>query len=251
MPRVYKNSSRSPKIGFWKAVKSFVLHRIAVRRQSPDKLQHVIDLVQNLNGTYPLKSYTRLKATNFGHEVLNGENSLSKMVADHDRLKSLDPNTLGGLYYKLNTEGIDVFKTLSSQMRTDEYTEEYTSFLRRELDVHDMIHIVMEFDRTILSEACVVVAASKGGGSPYVKWFFIVPTIMTRLSEFSSFKRFLEALKIIFWETPKRCSSIDDWHLIHWESMLDMDIHEVRQKLNIPASTLYKPDFFRVSEERT
>ena len=251
MPRVYRNSSRPPKINFWKAVKSFVLHRVALYRKSPDYLGHVIDLVQNLNGGYPLKSYTRLKATNFGHEVLNGEKSLTKMLSDPDRLKNLGPNTLGGLSYKLNTEGIDVFKTLSSNMKTEEYTEEYTSFLRRELDVHDMIHIVMGFDRTILSEACVVVAASKGGGSPYVKWFFIVPTMMTRLSEFSSFKRFLEALKIIFWETPKRCSSIDDWHLIHWESMLDMDIHEVRQKLNIPASTLYKPDFFRVSEERT
>tara|TARA_A100001015_G_scaffold10218_1_gene12334 strand:- start:445 stop:1221 length:777 start_codon:yes stop_codon:yes gene_type:complete len=258
MPRIYKNNSSTPKVNWLKTIKSWIAFRLATRRRDqPSRFKHAVDLIDNLNGGYPAKSYARLKAANFGHEVLNGKNALPKLLCNLERLQKLAPDTLGRMYYEINKNKSDVFKTLSKHSHTTfvfgdpEYTDEYKSFLRRSVDVHDMIHLVMGFDRKLFGEANVLVAAAHGGSSPYFKWAVIVPTLLTRTFDSSRLKYFFIAVKILLQETPRRCSSVDNWELIHWESMLEMNIHEVRKQLGVPDPVLYKPNFFLVSEERT
>lgn len=258
MPRIYKNNSSTPRVNWLKAIKSSIAFRLAIRRRDqPSRFKHAADLIDNLNGGYLAKSYARLKAANFGHEVLNGKNALPKLLCNLERLQKLAPNTLGRMYYEINKNNSDVFKALSKHshvthiLSEHEYTDEYKSFLRRSADVHDMIHLVMGFDRKLFGEANVLVAATHGGSSPYFKWAVIVSTVLTRMFDSSRLRYFFIAVKILLQETPRRCSSVDNWELIHWESMLEMDIHQIRKQLGVPDPVLYKPNFFLVSQERT
>ena len=182
----------------------------------------------------------RLKAANFSNLALDKKHSLPALLSKTKKLKSLPKNSLGRLYYELNKGKEDYFKTLSSNMPTDKYTDEYALFLRRSLDVHDMVHIVMGFDRDLFSEGNVLVALSCGGSSPYWKWCFIWPTLLTRLFD-GRWKFFILACKILLRETPNRCASIDNWDLIHWEKLLDKNIDEIRAQLSIPSPVLYQP----------
>ena len=255
MPRVYKNSSRTPRIELFKAIVSFVKFRISARRKNEaGRVKHALALLEHLNGDYPVRSLMRLKATNFSAVALHEEHSLPTLLSKTKKLKTLPKNSLGRLYYDLNEGKEDYFKTLSSNMPTDKYTDEHALFLRRNLDVHDMVHIVMGFDRDLFSESNVLVALSCGGSSPYWKWCFIYPGLLTRFFDGvfgGRWKFFVLACKILLRETPSRCASVDNWDLIYWESMLEMNIHEVRKQLGVSDPVLYKPNLILVSEERT
>ena len=66
MPRVYKDSSRTPRVELFKAFVSFIKFRIAVRRKDQAKrLKHVLELLEHLNGDYPVRSFVRLKSSKF------------------------------------------------------------------------------------------------------------------------------------------------------------------------------------------
>lgn len=254
MPRVYKNSSRTPRIELFKAIVSFVKFRISARRKNEaGRVKHALALLEHLNGDYPVRSLMRLKASNFSAVALHEKHSLPTLLSKTKKLKSLPKNSLGRLYYDLNEGKEDYFKTLSSNMPTDKYTDEYALFLRRNLDVHDMVHIVMGFDRDLFSESNVLVALSCGGSSPYWKWCFIYPGLLTRFFDGvfgGRWKFFVLACKILLRETPSRCASVDNWDLIYWEKLLDKNIEEIRAKLSIPSSVLYKPRYILFSEER-
>ena len=250
MSRVYKNSSRIPRVELFKAFVSFIKFRIAVRRKDQaGRLKHVLELLEHLNGDYPVRSFVRLKAANFSNFALHKKHSLPTLLSKTKKLKSLPKNSLGRLYYELNEGKEDYFKTLSSNMPTDRYTDEYALFLRRSLDVHDMVHIVMDFDRDLFSEGNVLVALSCGGSSPYWKWCFIWPTLLTRLFD-GRWKFFILACRIVLRETPSRCASVDNWDLIHWEKLLDKNIEEIRAELSISSPVLYQPGYILASEER-
>tara|TARA_A100001388_G_C28759230_1_gene496726 strand:+ start:970 stop:1722 length:753 start_codon:yes stop_codon:yes gene_type:complete len=250
MSRVYKNSSRIPRVELFKAFVSFIKFRIAVRRKDQARrLKHVLELLEHLNGDYPVRSFVRLKAANFSNFALHKKHSLPTLLSKTKKLKSLPKNSLGRLYYELNEGKEDYFKTLSSNMPTDRYTDEYALFLRRSLDVHDMVHIVMDFDRDLFSEGNVLVALSCGGSSPYWKWCFIWPTLLTRLFD-GRWKFFILACRIVLRETPSRCASVDNWDLIHWEKLLDKNIEEIRAELSISSPVLYQPGYILASEER-
>lgn len=250
MSRVYKNSSRIPRVELFKAFVSFIKFRIAVRRKDQaGRLKHVLELLEHLNGDYPVRSFVRLKAANFSNFALHKKHSLPTLLSKTKKLKSLPKNSLGRLYYELNEGKEDYFKTLSSNMPTDRYTDEYALFLRRSLDVHDMVHIVMGFDRDLFSEGNVLVALSCGGSSPYWKWCFIWPTLLTRLFD-GRWKFFILACRIVLRETPSRCASVDNWDLIHWEKLLDKNIEEIRAELSISSPVLYQPGYILASEER-
>ncbi len=57
------------------------------------------------------------------------------------------------------------------------------------------------------------------------------------------------AWKIIFTETPKRCEAIDNWDLIHCETLLDKEIDEIRKEMKIPEAVLYNPKLFFIKED--
>ncbi len=254
MPRVYKNSSRTPRVELFKAAVSFVKFRISARRKNEaGRVKHALALLEHLNGDYPVRNFMRLKAANFSNFALHKNHSLPVLLANTKKLKSLPKNSLGRLYYDLNEGKEDYFKTLSSNMPTDKYTDEYALFLRRNLDVHDMVHLVMGFDRDLFSEANVIAALSCGGSSPYWKWCFIYPGLLTRFFDGvfgGRWKFFVLACKILLRETPSRCASVNNWDLIHWEKLLDKNIDDIRAELSISSPVLYKPRYILFSEER-
>ncbi len=254
MPRVYKNSSRTPRVELFKAVVSFVKFRISARRKNEaGRVKHALALLEHLNGDYPVRNFMRLKAANFSNFALHKNHSLPVLLANTKKLKSLPKNSLGRLYYDLNEGKEDYFKTLSSNMPTDKYTDEYALFLHRNLDVHDMVHLVMGFDRDLFSEANVIAALSCGGSSPYWKWCFIYPGLLTRFFDGvfgGRWKFFVLACKILLRETPSRCASVNNWDLIHWEKLLDKNIDDIRAELSISSPVLYKPRYILFSEER-
>ena len=103
------------------------------------------------------------------------------LLSKTNELKALPKNTLGRLYYEFERrQRRDIFTTLSSHMYIEKYTEEYARFLRRNFSVHDMVHIVMGFDRTSFGEANVGVALSHGGSSPHWKNLFLMPWFFQR-----------------------------------------------------------------------
>ena len=249
MPRVYKNSSRTPSVAFFKAFVSFVRFRFASYRKDKDgHFKHALDLLEHLSGSYPYRTYLRLKSANFGDAVLKPESSLPALLSNTQKLKALPRNTLGRLYYELNEGREDVFTTLASHMYIEKYTEEYARFLRRNFSVHDMVHIVMGFDRSSFGEANVGVALSHGGSSPHWKNLFLMPLVFSKIFE-GKWKFFRLSWRIIFYETPERCRAIDNWDLIYWEDMLDKDIHKIRQDLKIPEPVLYNPKLFFIKED--
>ena len=61
-------------------------------------------------------------------------------------------------------------------MPTDKYTDEYALFLRRNLDVHDMVHIVMDFERFLVRATYLLLYPAAdlpriGNGVLYIRGF--------------------------------------------------------------------------------
>ena len=249
MSKVYKNSSRTPSVAFFKAFVSFVRFRFSsYRKDKTGHFRHALDLLEHLSGDYPVRTFIRLKATNFARQALDEEQYLPTLLSKTNELKALPKNSLGRLYYELNEGKEDIFTTLSSHMYIEKYTDEYSRFLRRNFSVHDMVHLVMGFDRSSFGEANVGVALSHGGASPHWKNLFLMPLVFSKIFE-GKWEFFRLSWKIIFSETPKRCEAIDNWDLIHWETLLNEDIDQIRKEMKIPEAVLYSPKLFFIKED--
>ena len=88
MSKVYKNSSRTPSVAFFKAFVSFVRFRFSsYRKDKTGHFRHALDLLEHLSGDYPVRTFIRLKATNFARQALD-EEQYSHAFIKNERVKS-------------------------------------------------------------------------------------------------------------------------------------------------------------------
>ena len=163
---------------------------------------------------------------------------LSQVLSNISYLESLPSNSLGAHYLKHVSDGEKdkIFGLSSVLYQEPESSMEH--FFARQVDVHDLVHVVMGYGKERLGEACVVGAYSNYYKSWRVILFAMIARNIIRRRLFRP-KRMRDVWRTIYVEPRLRASSVNCWDLIHWERYLAYPIEDVRKKLGIPPSKYY------------
>jgi ubiquinone biosynthesis protein COQ4 len=129
----------------------------AVLRNREDTRQ-VFILMDALRGKTSLRQLERFRATETGRAVLAERRSLFDALSNRARLAALPVGTLGGAYYDfvsaehLSAEGLVAVSNLRETLTPG---EDMTLFRERTREAHDLLHVVTDYGRDPLGEACL------------------------------------------------------------------------------------------------
>lgn len=202
------------------------------RTRGEESVRHIRDAMLHLDGG----------ASKEAHDVFverGGYLYLPQVLSNTEYLESLPSNSLGAQYLKHVTNGgEDKFSKLSSILHTNpESSMEH--FMARQVDVHDLMHVVLGYGKERLGEACVISAASVY----YRGWrLLVVIGILLNVFQRRLYRpsRFLPVWRVAYTEPRLRASSVKCWDLVDWERYLAHPIEDVRRELSIPPSKHYK-----------
>jgi ubiquinone biosynthesis protein COQ4 len=138
------------------------LHAMVRLTFDPQDTRQVALLEIALGGVSPKGTFARFLSTSTGRSVLERRFSLTRMLDDHEHLRTLPPNSLGRRYLEfMEAEG------LSAQGLMDA-TPAYTAYLadmheavrifsdHTQRGSHDLYHVLFGYGRDELGETCVV-----------------------------------------------------------------------------------------------
>lgn len=227
MPEFHKSGTRPQKRSFLKAFKAWRgMVRATKSGDTKARLDYVFKLLGWLEGDHYYRTWKRIKKTGVD---LSLTEKLSKASA-------MPSGSLGRAYYDHVTDGYpDRFSILSKQGSRDR--DEFGLFLDRTIDIHDLIHVVMGYDKGRMGEACVI-RASAAAGMPRA-WNFLLFLGMLRQIYIHGIREGLWIIRACVLEPQKRAKRVGNWNDIRWEEMLELPLEQVKTQLGISPAPIY------------
>jgi len=124
--------------------------------------EQVFHTIQALNGKTVYKDFKAFKRSNAGRHRLEQRRDLPAILDDHARWKALPKGSVGRAYVDfMEREG------LSAQGLVDEYNgfankidnnldPDISWYINRRRDTHDLCHVLTDYGRDAMGEACVL-----------------------------------------------------------------------------------------------
>lgn len=184
------------------------------------------------------KNFARYAASPEGQQRIEENTNLAVILSDRDRLLALPPTTLGGAYQRfMDAEG------LSAQGFVDIEREAGVDLLRLEparrqfmttgIQLHDIYHIILGYGRDFVGEACNLAFTATQ----------LDLSFLTVLSKIVGVKEKLIYPHLPVFACIREAEEIGRngvWTLDQdWNTLLDMELSEVRRTLNIPELDVY------------
>ena len=229
MSTIAQESTRIRPLVAWRALR-------ALFRNGEDTTQ-VFIIGDALRGRSGLRAFQRFRATELGKAVLIGERDLLPVLCDRARLSALPAGTLGRLYHEfmaeenLTADGlVDASKAGSRPMSSSEVQR----FRDRMRDQHDLHHVSTGYGRDGLGEVCVLAFGYAQTGNRGIG----VIALMGMLK----IARALPGQKVraAVMQAYRQGKAAAPLYQQDWESLLELPLEEVRQRLAIKPPTLYR-----------
>lgn len=229
MSEFHESSTRPQKRSFIKAFKAWRGMLRAIRVGDNNKrLQHILELLEHLEGDYYYREWQRLSPQ-------FSDFSLSEKLKE---AKHMPKDSLGHSYYLHATDGKeDKFSLLSASSSHSERSDRFSIFRKRTLEIHDLIHVVMGYDKSRMGEACVIRASASAGLPP--AWNFFMLLGMVRQTWVRGLWNGIGVWRACMIEPKKRVRNVQNWNDIRWEELLDEPLEDVKRRLGIGPSPVY------------
>ena len=198
----------------------------------------VFEVVRAASGTSLRRGFKRFQEREVGRHVLAEEIDLLDTMRDRERLKALEPGTLGRAYYDfiyaedLSADGlVDASMTQAGNVY-DEMPLDMQRYAKRLRDQHDIWHTLTQYGRDELGEACLLGFTYAQGRNRGIGLIVIA----------GAWKHYqhhgIRALRAI-WQGFRSGLHASWLPGEDWEAMLELPIEEVRRRLAIRPPTAY------------
>ena len=128
--------------------------------KNPNETREVFTIIRALSGSDLEKGLKRFQATELGKTVLQDRRQLTSVLKDRNMLAPLPPSSFGRAYLEFITdEGLSADGLVEAS--EDEKKEPFGDpdlmlFAARQRDMHDLWHVLTQYGRDELGEACLL-----------------------------------------------------------------------------------------------
>lgn len=220
-----------------KPIKAFKAVR-ALDRNKEDTTQvfHVIDA---LKGSSDRKYFKIFSKTKLGKKILEKKINLVDTLKDKNFLESLPTNTLGYKYFEfIYKENLSPEELIDASNNIDGKdlrgrSEDEIFFNTRKRDMHDLWHVTTGYGRDALGELSLLAFTyaqeqNRGIGAIALYGYWKVG------KELPGFN-----LREVIYEGYSNGKKANLWSCEDWESLIQLPLSEVREKINSEKPQLY------------
>lgn len=210
----------------------------AVRKvvDDPEQTTQVFRVIQALSGPSLRRNFKRFKATTVGKRVLSEKLDLVAMLNDREMLSNLPEHSLGHAYFRFVTKeqiSADGLAQANDEAGYIARNPDLDRFVRRIRSSHDLFHVLTQYGRDPLGEACLL--AFTYGQTGNIAFPFILTAGAWRLYLGAG----LEVFRALW--RGYRDGRNASWLLeADWEELLKQPLVQVRQQLNINPPERYQ-----------
>jgi len=215
--------------------------------RNPESTEQIIRFIGAMGGRSADPSFERFVSTEVGLEALRRDTTLLDVLLDRDRLRSMPPGTLGREYVDwsdregISSESLEAESKLTFDLDYEKQGP-WAAFGARVRDMHDLIHVVTGYDRTLIGETGVITftfaqTRHRGIGLLLLIGYFnsFLPNRGLR-DETGAPQYDWNARREIRrrFRTAFRHGRRADWIIgAHWEALLEKPLDEVRRMYSI------------------
>lgn len=128
--------------------------------KNPNETREVFTIIRALSGSDLEKGLKRFQATELGKTVLQDRRQLTSVLNDRNMLATLPPSSFGRAYLEFITdEGLsaDGLVEASEGEKKEPFNDpDLMLFAARQRDMHDLWHVLTQYGRDELGEACLL-----------------------------------------------------------------------------------------------
>ena len=204
--------------------------------RNPTHTHEVFIIIRALSGSDLQKGLSRFRTTEVGRSVLKDRTQLMNSLRNKTLLSELPQNSLGQRYLQfINEQGLSadgLVEASEEQADALDADSDLALFATRQRDMHDLWHVLTEYGRDELGEACLLgftYAQNKNRGVGFIAF----------VGCFKLYRRHgLSAARSIFsaYLDGRRAAWLPQQD---WEALLHDPISSVRERLKINRPTLY------------
>ena len=205
--------------------------------RNPTHTHEVFIIIRALSGSDLQKGLNRFRTTEVGRSVLKDRTQLMNSLRNKTLLSELPQNSLGQRYLQfINEQGLSadgLVEASEEQADALDADSDLALFATRQRDMHDLWHVLTEYGRDELGEACLLgftYAQNKNRGVGFIAF----------VGCFKLYRRHgLSAARSIFsaYLDGRRAAWLPQQD---WEALLHEPIESVRKKLKISSPVLYQ-----------
>ena len=205
--------------------------------RNPTHTHEVFIIIRALSGSDLQKGLDRFRTTEVGRSVLKDRTQLMNSLRNKTLLSELPQNSLGQRYLQfINEQGLSadgLVEASEEQADALDADSDLALFATRQRDMHDLWHVLTEYGRDELGEACLLgftYAQNKNRGVGFIAF----------VGCFKLYRRHgLSAARSIFsaYLDGRRAAWLPQQD---WEALLHEPIESVRKKLKISSPVLYQ-----------
>lgn len=210
----------------------------AVRKviNDPEQTQEVFRVLHALSGPSLRRNYRRFKQSANGAKILEEQRILTDLLNNTEYLSSLSTNSLGNTYHRFITQeqiSAGGLEEANMQAGGDELKGNFGLFVSRTRASHDLFHVLTQYGRDPLGEACLL--AFTYGQTGNIAFVFILAFASIRL-----YKGAGGAVFPALWRAY-RDGKKATWLLnTDWETVLEMPLEQVRSQFSISQPKRYE-----------
>ena len=205
--------------------------------RNPTHTHEVFIIIRALSGSDLQKGLNRFRKTEVGRSVLKNRTQLMNSLRNKTLLSELPQNSLGQRYLQfINEQGLSadgLVEASEEQADALDADSDLALFATRQRDMHDLWHVLTEYGRDELGEACLLgftYAQNKNRGVGFIAF----------VGCFKLYRRHgLSAARSIFsaYLDGRRAAWLPQQD---WEALLHEPIESVRKELKISSPVLYQ-----------
>ena len=205
--------------------------------RNPTHTHEVFIIIRALSGSDLQKGLNRFRTTEVGRSVLKDRTQLMNSLRNKTLLSELPQNSLGQRYLQfINEQGLSadgLVEASEEQADALDADSDLALFATRQRDMHDLWHVLTEYGRDELGEACLLgftYAQNKNRGVGFIAF----------VGCFKLYRRHgLSAARSIFsaYLDGRRAAWLPQQD---WEALLHEPIESVRKELKISSPVLYQ-----------
>ena len=205
--------------------------------RNPTHTHEVFIIIRALSGSDLQKGLSRFRTTEVGRSVLRDRTQLMTSLRNKTFLAELPTNSLGQSYLQfINEQGLSadgLVEASEEQADALDADSDLALFATRQRDMHDLWHVLTEYGRDELGEACLLgftYAQNKNRGVGFIAF----------VGCFKLYRRHgLKAARSIFsaYLDGRKAAWLPEQD---WEALLHEPIESVRKELKISSPVLYQ-----------
>ena len=205
--------------------------------RNPTHTHEVFIIIRALSGSDLQKGLSRFRTTEVGRSVLRDRTQLMTSLRNKTFLAELPTNSLGQRYLQfISEQGLSadgLVEASEEQADALDADSDLALFATRQRDMHDLWHVLTEYGRDELGEACLLgftYAQNKNRGVGFIAF----------VGCFKLYRRHgLKAARSIFsaYLDGRKAAWLPEQD---WEALLHEPIESVRKELKISSPVLYQ-----------